>query len=48
VGPRTKAIVPVHPYGHPADMVAIGALASRRNRLATVEDAAEEHGAELH
>jgi perosamine synthetase len=48
MGARTKAIVPVHLYGHPADMIAIGELASRRNRLATVEDAAEAHGAEWH
>ena len=45
VTPRTKAIVVVHLYGHPADMDAIDALA-RRHGLRVVEDAAEAHGAE--
>jgi perosamine synthetase len=44
ITPRTKAIVVVHTYGHPADMDAILALA-RRHRLSVVEDAAEAHGA---
>src|SRR5438132_3750459 len=41
---RTKAIVPVHIYGHPADMDAIGAVA-RRHGLPVLEDACQAHGA---
>jgi len=44
VGPRTVAIMPVHLYGHPADMSAIGAVADKHG-LAIVEDAAQAHGA---
>ena len=39
---RTRAIVAVDLYGHPADMDAIGAIADR-HRLQVVEDAAEAH-----
>lgn len=42
--PRTKAIMPVHIYGHPADMDPILALAERHH-LHVIEDAAEAHGA---
>ncbi len=42
--PRTRAIVPVHLYGHPADLTALGDLAAR-HRLALVEDCAQAHGA---
>ena len=44
IGPATKAILPVHIFGHPADMAAIGALADAHG-LAVVEDAAQAFGA---
>ena len=42
---RTRAIMPVHIYGHPVDMDALNRVASRHG-LAVIEDAAEAHGAE--
>jgi len=42
---RTKAIMPVHIYGHPVDMDPIQALADKHD-LMIIEDAAEAHGAE--
>ncbi len=42
---RTKAIMPVHIYGHPVDMDAVLELAMKYN-LTIIEDAAEAHGAE--
>jgi len=42
---RTKAIMPVHIYGHPVDMDHVLKLANRHN-LVVIEDAAEVHGAE--
>jgi perosamine synthetase len=45
VTPRTRAIVPVHIYGHPVDMDAVQEVADRHG-LIVVEDAAEAHGAQ--
>ena len=42
---RTKAIMPVHIYGHPVNMDPILQIAETKN-LAVIEDAAEAHGAE--
>lgn len=44
ISPRTKAILPVHLYGHPADMDQIVSLADEHN-LFVVEDCAQSHGA---
>jgi perosamine synthetase len=46
VGPRTRAIMPVHMYGHPCDMEAILSIA-RRHGLFVIEDCAEAHGARI-
>jgi dTDP-4-amino-4,6-dideoxygalactose transaminase len=44
ITPRTKLLLPVHLYGHPADTTAIGEVA-RRHGLPVLEDAAQAHGA---
>jgi len=45
ITPRTRAIMPVHIYGHPVDMDPLISLADKYH-LEIVEDAAEVHGAE--
>ena len=42
---RTRAVMPVHMYGHMADMGPLMAMAARHG-LAVIEDAAQAHGAE--
>jgi perosamine synthetase len=44
IKPNTKAIIPVHLYGHPANMNEINRIAREYNLL-VIEDAAEAHGA---
>ena len=46
ITPKTKLIVPVHLFGHPADMDAINAIAARHG-VTVLEDAAQAHGAEV-
>lgn len=45
ITPRTKGIIPVHLYGHPADMDVVTSIA-RKHGLFVLEDAAEALGAE--
>ncbi len=45
ITPRTKAIIPVHLYGQPANMPAIKAIADKHH-LMIIEDCAQAHGAE--
>lgn len=46
ITPRTKAIIPVHLFGQPADMAAIKAVCERHNLL-LIEDCAQSFGAAL-
>ncbi len=45
ITPRTRAIMPVHIYGHPVDMDPIVDMAAKHG-LSVIEDAAESHGAQ--
>ena len=44
ISPRTKAIIPVHLYGHPCDMDPLNELARAQN-ICVIEDACQAHGA---
>ncbi len=46
ITPNTKAIIPVHLYGHPADMPAIMAIA-QKNNLIVIEDCAQSHASSI-
>lgn len=46
VGPTTRAVLPVHLYGHPADMPAIVKVVGGRD-VDIIEDAAQAHGATI-
>lgn len=46
ITPRTRAILPVHLYGQPANIDALAALA-KKHGLVLIEDAAQAHGATL-
>jgi len=44
IAPRTRAIIPVHLYGHPVDMDRLMEIANK-HQLVIIEDCAESHGA---
>lgn len=44
ITPKTRAIIPVHVYGHPVDMDRLGRLAEKHG-IMVIEDCAESHGA---
>ncbi len=46
ITPRTKAIIPVHLFGHPVDMDRLMIIA-RKHNLTVIEDCAESHGASV-
>lgn len=44
---RTEAVIPVHLFGHPAEMEEINRIA-KENSISVIEDSAQAHGAEYH
>ena len=44
ITPRTKAVIPVHLYGHPVDLESLLSLAGAHH-ITVIEDAAQAHGA---
>ena len=44
ITPRTRAVMPVHLYGHPCDLAALKAICDRHG-LALIEDCSQAHGA---
>ncbi len=46
LSPRTRAVMPVHAFGHPVDLRRLRGITDRHD-LVIVEDAAEAHGAEV-
>ena len=46
ITPRTRAVMPVHLYGHPFDVDPMRAIC-RKHNLPLVEDAAQAHGAQV-
>ena len=46
IGPRTRAIIPVHLHGLPAEMQTITEIARINGELTVIEDAAQAHGAD--
>lgn len=46
ITPRTRAVVPVHLYGQPADMTAVMEIANKHN-LVVIEDACQAHGSRI-
>lgn len=47
ITPRTKAIIPVHLFGHPCDLTAIRQIGESRG-IPVIEDASQAHGATYH
>ena len=46
ITPKTRAVIPVHLFGHPVDMDRLMEIANKHN-LIVIEDCAEAHGAEV-